>query len=622
MSFRTRLTLFFVLIVVVPLVAVAFVLFHLVSDSETGKADARVSEGRSVATGLYNQAVRDAGPAARAVGRDRLLALALRAGDDTRARARAKVVLARTGARRIMVVDGSRIVLDVGSRDAVAPALHDLVGVSGTQLGRLEVSVHGAGDLAGLVGRVSGLDVAVARGGQSLAATLPAARPRALPAGREMRLAGTRYRASAFSAPDFANRSVRITVLDDAEGLATVVLHDRLLIGGVLLAFLAVACLFALAVSRSLQAQIARLLAAARRIGRGDFATTIAIDGDDELAQLGGEFNRMAGELAARVEELSRQRRRLGEAIRRTGDAAAFSLDREVLLEVMLRSTVEGAEATCGRVSVPVEGSSELDERVRMGELADHETTIERAEHGARNAGILAEASDGARHALAFPLRASDGSGDVLGIVAVSRVALPFSDGERELFVSLAEQAALALGNVSLHERARRQAVTDALTGLANRRRFQEVLAAEVARAHRDEDLAVMLLDVDDFKEINDVHGHQQGDAVLRQIADVLRESCREIDEPARNGGDELAVVLPGADLAGAEQLAERVRASIGALTIPLVRGEGDPLRVSASLGVAAVRGQAATADGLMATADAALYAAKRAGKNATAAAR
>ena len=271
---------------------------------------------------------------------------------------------------------------------------------------------------------------------------------------------------------------------------------------------------------------------------------------------------------------------------------------------------------------MPGERPGELVVRGRVGDIADHEPTIELAERGAVNAGILAEASDGARHALAFPLRASDDTREVLGIVAVSRLALPFSTGERELFVSLAEQAALALGNVSLHERARRQAVTDALTGLANHRRFQEVLDAEVARAHRGEEVAVLLLDVDDFKAIDDVHGHQQGDAVLREVASILRDSCREIDEPARYGGDELAVVLPGTDLAGAEQLAERVRQAIARRGIPLVSGDGEPLRVSASLGVASEQGKVATAKGLLAGADTALYAAKRGGKNATAAAR
>ena len=95
-----------------------------------------------------------------------------------------------------------------------------------------------------------------------------------------------------------------------------------------------------------------------------------------------------------------------------------------------------------------------------------------------------------------------------------------------------------------------------------------------------------MLLDLDDFKAVNDTYGHQQGDLVLREVARVLRETSREIDEPARYGGEELAVVLPGTDLEGAYNLAERVRAGIEALALPLLDGEGT-LRVTASFGVA-----------------------------------
>ena len=119
----------------------------------------------------------------------------------------------------------------------------------------------------------------------------------------------------------------------------------------------------------------------------------------------------------------------------------------------------------------------------------------------------------------------------------------------------------MSIENVDLHETVERQAVTDELTGLSNRRRFQEAMAAEVERSRRfGQPVGLVLLDLDDFKRVNDTYGHQQGDLVLREVARVLRETSREIDEPARYGGEELAVVLPGTDLEGAFNLAERVR--------------------------------------------------------------
>jgi diguanylate cyclase (GGDEF)-like protein len=159
--------------------------------------------------------------------------------------------------------------------------------------------------------------------------------------------------------------------------------------------------------------------------------------------------------------------------------------------------------------------------------------------------------------------------------------------------------------------------VTDELTGLSNHRRFQEALASELERARRfDTGIGLVMLDVDNFKQVNDTYGHQVGDHVLREVARVLRTESREVDEPARYGGEELAVILPAADLEGAYGLAERVRAGIESLTIAI--DGGDPLRVTASFGVAALPESAHDQGSLIAAADAALYSAKRTGKNRT----
>jgi diguanylate cyclase (GGDEF)-like protein len=123
------------------------------------------------------------------------------------------------------------------------------------------------------------------------------------------------------------------------------------------------------------------------------------------------------------------------------------------------------------------------------------------------------------------------------------------------------------------------------------------------------------MLDIDDFKQVNDHHGHQQGDEVLAHVARVLRDFSRDIDAPARYGGEEMAVILPETDLRGASQLAERVREAVASMQVPGAGGGGS-LRVTASFGVAAAPDSAVEPERLVAAADAALYRAKRAGKN------
>jgi len=158
------------------------------------------------------------------------------------------------------------------------------------------------------------------------------------------------------------------------------------------------------------------------------------------------------------------------------------------------------------------------------------------------------------------------------------------------------------------------QAATDSLTGLANRRSFDEELVLEWRRAHRIGDsLALVLLDLDDFKQVNDTHGHPAGDAVLRTVGEVLGSGVRQIDLAARYGGEEFVVLVPESDLKGATQLAKRLRLAVSKARTELA--DGRLLKVTASFGVA-VKGDLTTAEGLVAAADEALYEAKRAGKD------
>jgi diguanylate cyclase (GGDEF)-like protein len=159
-----------------------------------------------------------------------------------------------------------------------------------------------------------------------------------------------------------------------------------------------------------------------------------------------------------------------------------------------------------------------------------------------------------------------------------------------------------------------RQAQTDALTGLANRRGLAERLEAELARARANgTSVSFVIADIDDFKAINDTHGHQIGDSIIRDAARALADAVRELDLAARYGGEEFAVVLPGSSLANARRSADRMRRAVMEIEIP--NGLGESARVTMSFGVAEFPTYASV-DALVAAADAALYQAKRGGKN------
>jgi diguanylate cyclase (GGDEF)-like protein len=174
-----------------------------------------------------------------------------------------------------------------------------------------------------------------------------------------------------------------------------------------------------------------------------------------------------------------------------------------------------------------------------------------------------------------------------------------------------ATYAALALRNAWLLEQVQRLAATDGLTKIANRRTFEATLEREVARATRSaEHVSLVMVDIDHFKALNDTHGHQTGDEVLRNVAAALSCECRDFDTPARYGGEEFAVILPGCGPEEAHDIAERLRVAVS--VAPSV------VPITASAGVATYPSHAGDADTLVRAADEALYASKHAGRDRT----
>jgi diguanylate cyclase (GGDEF)-like protein len=198
----------------------------------------------------------------------------------------------------------------------------------------------------------------------------------------------------------------------------------------------------------------------------------------------------------------------------------------------------------------------------------------------------------------------------VIGSGEVATLTEVFNDMVRRLREGRAQLNAVNATLQQKNEELERLSVTDQLTGLYNRRRLMEVLEAEVHRSKRHEHpFAVLIMDVDHFKKFNDAHGHLAGDRVLAGVAEVMRETTREIDTTARYGGEEFVAVLPETDLEAAVDVAERVRATLAARIF-----EGR--RVTLSIGVAEFPRHGEGAQSLIAAADAALYQAKGAGRN------
>ena len=208
--------------------------------------------------------------------------------------------------------------------------------------------------------------------------------------------------------------------------------------------------------------------------------------------------------------------------------------------------------------------------------------------------------------------------GEVLGALNVSRVGgaeVYFSESDFELVQLFAAQASIALRNADTHHAMSQRAETDALTGLANHGAFQLELARQIEAAAsappgKGRRLAVLMMDLDEFKAYNDRHGHPAGDALLHDVATAIYGAARSGDRVFRYGGDEFAIILPGPTIGEAARVAERIRAAVARVTASA------PNPVTITVGVAGLPGDAHDRASLIKAADIALYYGKRAGQD------
>ena len=224
--------------------------------------------------------------------------------------------------------------------------------------------------------------------------------------------------------------------------------------------------------------------------------------------------------------------------------------------------------------------------------------------------GARATSVFGLSNTLVAPLWTEAG---VIGAIVLSRRTRDaWPAAARRILHGAAVEASAALGRVESHRAAETQASTDVLTGLPNRRYFEEFCALLAHRRRADDAVGVLMIDIDHFKLVNDQHGHETGDGVLRAVAGAIAGAVREGDVPARFGGEEFAVLLRNPSERVAFEVGERVRAAVAALDL---RASGVD-SISVSVGVAVAEDHEVTMAELLAEADRALYRAKRAGRD------
>jgi len=407
----------------------------------------------------------------------------------------------------------------------------------------------------------------------------------------------------------------QLVVSTPVNAVATSIQPIMLLVTLILVSMLFIVIL----VQTELQQPLRRLDRAVAALGRGEFDVPVSTGTDDELSRLGATFEAM------RVQLQSTMRAAAARAQVATELAASQPLETSlsrVLHE--LRSSLKTDAAL-----IVVSGSEMADpfaivegtHDIEIDEFLSGDGPLGEGYRYAGQGALVVCAAPSSREAqlglhefCVAPLRLGN---HVHGVLAVANQRSGFLASDVELVSSSAEQIALALERYRFLAVVQRQASIDDLTGLYNHRFLVDYLGQQVALAERlNAPLAILMLDIDHFKSLNDTHGHQAGDTALAAFAQTLVNSVRGSDLAARYGGEEFAVVMYNTTADEARLVAEKIRTAVTQATIELP--DQQRLSLSVSIGGAAFPEDTDSAKELLALADEALYKAKRSGRDRT----
>ena len=408
-------------------------------------------------------------------------------------------------------------------------------------------------------------------------------------------------------------------------------------------AFCVAATLLGALLARLVSEPLHQLAEQARAIARGDFANPpSAVRSTGEVGELARAFDSMRVDLGAYVTAVRGSRDELARAMTRLGQTLSSTHDLPRLLAVVLEAAVRSRQGVAGSVLLLGADRASLVRQATFGLAAGAVAARIPVGHGIAGTvaasgrpvvvSAAANADEAERDGATGPPAGGRGEppastqvsvplvaqGKVLGVITVydRETGEPFTLEDATVLADFAVQAAVAIENVQLHEEAERLSLTDAVTGTWNYRYFERRLEQELERSRRFGRLfALLLLDIDHFKLVNDRHGHQLGDQVLVEMTRRITAIVRDIDTFARYGGEEFVLILPETNLVGGIAVAEKLRGAVA--SAPFAERPGHQgVRLTVSLGVACYPEHATSTAELLRAADTAMYEAKRRGRD------